>query len=498
MRVLLLGNAPRSLINFRGPLIEALLARGHEVHAAAPFKDTDAAVGARLQFLGAAVHTLALQRTGMSVPSDLRALHSFVGILRRTAPDVVIAYTIKPVVYGMIAASLVGTKRRFAIITGLGYLFSDDKRADHRLTQLLARFLYKRAFSGIDKVFFQNVDDEALFRRFGILPGRLPSIVVNGSGVDTSLFSVVPFPGAPITFLMMARLIGAKGVREYAAAAAEVRRSHPDTRFLLAGGREGDRDSIGLGELAAWERDGTLEWLGRLDDVRPAIAAAHVLVLPSYYREGIPRSVLEAMAMGRPVITTDFDRLPRDGNAWCEWISRARAGNRAVGGRHAPLLGRSVDHRTSGPGRPPDRRNQVRRACGELGDACRDGAVMGWRPRRATRCAAVAAAAGVLFAPFPSEAGQGCIPRAMTRSIETAPLQGAPEYLKTFRDPYYGGDITLVTGSPGAPIPGLSGTNWPEMTRHQYSSHQAWNADRSLLVSGPGPDISRWQHLRAR
>jgi glycosyltransferase involved in cell wall biosynthesis len=241
----------------------------------------------------------------MSVPADLRALLSLVRLLRRTAPDIVIAYTIKPVLYGMIAASLAGVKQRFAIITGLGYLFADDKHGKRRLMQLLALALYRRAFARTDKVFFQNVDDEALFRRLGILRPELPSVVVNGSGVDISQFNVAPFPRAPITFLMISRLIGAKGIREYAEAAAEIRRSRPETRFLLAGPHEKQPDSIHPSELAAWEQNGTLKWLGRLDDVRPAIAGAHVLVLPSYYREGIPRSVLEAMAMGRPVITTN-------------------------------------------------------------------------------------------------------------------------------------------------------------------------------------------------
>jgi glycosyltransferase involved in cell wall biosynthesis len=237
----------------------------------------------------------------MSVPSDLRALLSLVRLMHRSAPDVVIAYTIKPVVYGMVAASIAGVKWRFAIITGLGYLFSGEKRGKQRL----AEFLYSRAFARTHKVFFQNPDDEALFRRLRLLPTGLPSVVVNGSGVDTSQFNVAPFPKEPVTFLLMARLIGAKGIREYAAAAAEVHRSRPEARFLLLGGREEGPDRIAPDELASWEQDGTVKWLGRLDDVQPVIAGAHVFVLPSYYREGVPRSVLEAMAMGRPVITTD-------------------------------------------------------------------------------------------------------------------------------------------------------------------------------------------------
>lgn len=305
MRILFLAGAPRSLINFRGPLIEALLARGHEVHTAAPFQDADEGIRQRLRDIGAAVHSVPLQRTGMSALSDLRTLSSLLGVIRRSAPDVVIAYTIKPVVYGMIAASIAGVKRRFSIITGLGYLFSGDPKGKQRLTQNLAKFLYSRAFARTDKVFFQNPDDEELFRRLRLLPPRLPSVVVNGSGVDTSLFDVAPFSDEPTTFLLMARLIGAKGVRHYAEAAAEVRRTHPEARFLLLGGLDEGPDSISAEEIAGWEQAGTLKWLGRLDDVRPTMAAAHVFVLPSYYREGVPRSVLEAMAMGRPVITTD-------------------------------------------------------------------------------------------------------------------------------------------------------------------------------------------------
>lgn len=305
MRILLLASAPRSLVNFRGPLIEALLERGHEVHAAAPFDEADALVHRRLDDLGVVVHAFPLRRTGMSASSDLLALASLFRLMRQAAPDAVLAYTIKPVIYGMIAASIAGVERRYALITGLGYLFTEDRRGRTPLTQRVATLLYGSAFARTHKVFFQNHDDAALFRRLRLLPPRLPCVVVNGSGVDTAVFRVAPLPEGPMTFLLMARLIAAKGVREYAAAAARLRRSFPQARFLLLGGREEGPDSISPRELAGWEADGTLKWLGRLDDVRPVIASAHVFVLPSYYREGVPRSVLEAMAMGRPVITTD-------------------------------------------------------------------------------------------------------------------------------------------------------------------------------------------------
>jgi glycosyltransferase involved in cell wall biosynthesis len=157
----------------------------------------------------------------------------------------------------------------------------------------------------VHKVFFQNPDDEALFRAAGTIPPGVPSVVVNGSGVDLAVYKFQPIQAvqAPV-FLMIGRLLGDKGVREYATAARRVRAKFSRARFQLAGWIDENPDAIGQSELDLWTAEGTLEFLGRLDDVRPAIAASTVYVLPSY-REGTPRTVLEAMAMGRPVITTD-------------------------------------------------------------------------------------------------------------------------------------------------------------------------------------------------
>ena len=152
-------------------------------------------------------------------------------------------------------------------------------------------------------MFFQNPDDETLFRKFRLLPETVPSFVVNGSGVDVAEYSVAPLPDKPC-FLLIARLLGDKGLREYAQAAQLVKSVYPEAVFRLVGWIDDNPDAITQRELDQWVDSGLLEFLGRLDDVRPAISGCSVYVLPSY-REGTPRTVLEAMAMGRAVITTD-------------------------------------------------------------------------------------------------------------------------------------------------------------------------------------------------
>jgi len=210
-------------------------------------------------------------------------------------------YTIKPVIYGSIAAWFARVPHRFALITGLGYAFQGEGRRG-ALRNLVQR-LYAIALQRTHKVFFQNHDDEALFRSNGILKSSLPSAVLNGSGVDVGAFDLAPLPSEPV-FLLIARLLGDKGVREYVQAGREIRLTRPDVKFLLVGWIDESPDAIRQSELDAWIQEGVVEFLGRMADVRPAIAKASVYVLPSY-REGTPRTVLEAMAVGRAIITTD-------------------------------------------------------------------------------------------------------------------------------------------------------------------------------------------------
>lgn len=302
MRFLLIASLAESLINFRGPLIAALQARGLQVHVAAPDLPESDPIRQQLQARGVVVHHVALRRTGTNPLADAHTLWCLWRLMRRVRPDHVLAYTVKPVIYGSLAAWLSGVPRRSALITGLGYAFQQQRRGG--VLQAVVHGLYALALARVDTVFFQNPDDEALFRQRALLAPGGHSCVVNGSGVDVAAFAVAPLPPGPPCFLLVARLLGDKGVREYAQAARRVRSLHPGVRCLLVGWIDTNPDAIARSELDAWVAEGTLEFLGRLSDVRPAIAQCSVYVLPSY-REGTPRTVLEAMAMGRAVITTD-------------------------------------------------------------------------------------------------------------------------------------------------------------------------------------------------
>jgi len=305
MKFLIVAGFADSLIGFRKPLILALLDKGLSVHVAAPELTTNNKVISELHSLGVVTHDISMQRTGMNPLADLLALFSIWKLMRRIKPGFFLGYTIKPVIYGNLAALLARVPNRFALITGLGFAFIGEEGGARSKIRALVQGLYRFALKNTNTVFFQNPDDEKLFRELGILSSTANSCVVNGSGVDVSQFDVAPLDlDKPIRFLLIARLLGDKGVREYVSAAAEIKKSFPDTVFDLVGWIDENPDSITQTELDAWVSAGTVNFLGRLSDVRPAISDCDIYVLPSY-REGTPRTVLEAMAMGRAVITTD-------------------------------------------------------------------------------------------------------------------------------------------------------------------------------------------------
>lgn len=305
MKFLLIAGFPDSILQFRGDLLDAIQAKGLDVHVAAPGLEPDSPMRNALQARGVTAHEIPLQRTGMNPLSDLRSMVYLWRLMRRVRPDYALAYTVKPVIYGMLAAWLAGVPHRYALITGLGYAFQGDEEAGNQRSTLrsIVQGLYRQGLKRAHKTFFQNPDDEALFRSLKILSTQDESCIVNGSGVDLEKYHVAPLPETT-HFLLIARLLGDKGVREYAAAATQVRVSHPECIFSLAGWIDDNPDAIAEQELQDWIASGDIQYLGRLQDVRPAIAASSVYVLPSY-REGTPRTVLEAMAMGRAIITTD-------------------------------------------------------------------------------------------------------------------------------------------------------------------------------------------------
>ena len=298
-KFVLIAGDPNSFLNFRGELIKALIAKGFELHLIAPSLAQLNSINTKLKDLGANLHHVPMSKAGTSLFQDIQYLYCLVAVIRKIKPDYVLSYTIKPVIYGLIAARLAGVKNRIALISGLGYAFIS---ASNLLNKLVV-FLYTLALKKSYVVFFQNPDDQALFLKLGITK-NINTVLVNGSGVDTNYFARTPPPTSSLNFLMIARLLGDKGVREYVAAAKIIKKQHPYVQFNLAGWLDDNPNAIKQLELDEWITDGAVNYFGKLADVRPALMNCNVFVLPSY-REGTPRTVLEAMSIGRAIITTD-------------------------------------------------------------------------------------------------------------------------------------------------------------------------------------------------
>jgi glycosyltransferase involved in cell wall biosynthesis len=302
MKFLLLSGTADELLPFRGDLIETLLKKGIEVHVALPDLELGSDLEKMLLSKGMQIHHVSVHRVSMNPIADLNTLWQLVVLMRAIRPDIVFTCMIKSVIYGLLAARIVGVPKRYASISGLGYAFTSG--GQRGLVRLLAHGLYALSLRGAHKVFFENPDDRKLFLDQGILKPTIPNRLVNGIGVNMEYYARTALPKGPPRFLLVGRLLRDKGVREYAAAAKIIKAKYPEAHFGLVGWIDLNPSAIKQAELDTWIAEGTIDFMGRLDDVRPAIAQCSVFVLPSY-REGTPRSVLEAMSMGRGIITTD-------------------------------------------------------------------------------------------------------------------------------------------------------------------------------------------------
>ena len=302
--ILIISNELFSLINFRGPLIKQLIRSGHKVSALAPLeKKKNQAIIQNLKKMGVNIINYYLSRNSINPLKDYMSYKSIINIISKLKPDTVIAYSAKPVIYTGLAMKYFSKINFFPVITGLGYGFTSGDEIKRKFIRLIMTHLYRLGLKNAKSIIFQNIDDKKIFYKLKIISKKNLSHVVHGSGVDLDLYQFLPVPKKPV-FLMLARLLIDKGVREYLEAANFVKARFPNTIFKLAGRLDSNPSSIKINELNFWTKKKVIQYLGEISPVNQIISDCRFYVLPSY-REGTPRSVLEAMAIGRPIITTD-------------------------------------------------------------------------------------------------------------------------------------------------------------------------------------------------
>jgi len=298
MKFLLISPKNRTVWNFRGDLLKSIRNIGYDITVIGPDKtDID-----KIESLGVTFIEIPVNKNGTSIIGDLKYCKNLYHEIKKINPDVILSYTIKPVVYGTIAGWLNGVKNINCLITGGGYTFTSTS-FKAKILGIVVRFLYKFSLSLSNNVIFQNKDDKDEFVVEGLV-NKNKCHVVNGSGVNMKHFSSSNYPETT-NFFMLSRLLKSKGVMEYLEAAKKVKTLHPEVHFSILGKYEDKmQDAIDKDYLEELISTGVIERYDETTDVRPYYEKCSVYVLPSY-REGTPRSVLEAMSMGRPIITTD-------------------------------------------------------------------------------------------------------------------------------------------------------------------------------------------------
>lgn len=297
MKFILVSPKNRTAYNFRGDLVKKIIASGYEVIVTGPNRDNVE----KIEALGARFVEIPMNKNGVNPVKDLEYQKALCDLFKREKPDVILGYTSKPVIYGSIAAKKAGVPHIAAMVTGAGYAFT-AKTKKAKIIKAIMSVLYKKAFRCADVAIFQNDDDKEQFVRAHLVKAEKCRIV-NGSGVNTEKFPVVPYPER-MTFFMLSRVMYSKGIREYLKACEIVKAQHPEVRCMLLGACEGIQDSLSQADLQGYIDRGIIEHFGETDTVSDYYKQCSVYVLPSY-REGTPRTVLEAMSMGRAVITTD-------------------------------------------------------------------------------------------------------------------------------------------------------------------------------------------------
>ena len=305
-RILLVANSGFTILNFRSEFISCLVESGYEVYVACPsccnlLIDRD--LTQELSLLGARHVKIDLTRNGLNPLTELKNLYSIYRAIMEVGPSIVVNYTIKPTIYGSVAARVAGVRSIFSNITGVGYIFTSSS-IKIQIISIIVKLQYKVALKFNRKVFFQNPDDRDLFVKLGLVRHDL-TVLINGSGVDCSKFVRTNFKIKDCSFIFIGRLLKDKGILEYLEAAAILKVKYPNVVFSVVGSFDADNpECISFDLLDYYTSNSIVNYFGTTADVIPYLNSHNIFVFPSY-REGTPRSVLEAMSMSMPIITTD-------------------------------------------------------------------------------------------------------------------------------------------------------------------------------------------------
>lgn len=298
-KICIIATDGHSLYNFRGALIRQLVSEGHDVLCVSI--ESPEEMISKIEPLGARYYQVAGNRTGIGVFDGLKMIDHYRKLFKQEKPDVCLLYMSKPIAFGGFAAILCKVKHINILVNGLENAYYRTGLKDAIVRMVMSCF-YKIVANRCDTVFFHNHDDEKFFLEHRLLT-KDNACVVGGSGVDMEHFSRTELPDRPV-FLMVARLLWSKGIREYLSAVEIVKQQCPEAKVLLVGGLDENDEALSKDELDRYISNCDIDYCGFFEDVRPFLNSCSVFVLPSYH-EGLPRSVIEAMSVGRPIITTD-------------------------------------------------------------------------------------------------------------------------------------------------------------------------------------------------
>jgi glycosyltransferase involved in cell wall biosynthesis len=306
MRIALIGTTAGCVLGFRTDLIKTLVQHGHSVYAFA--LDYDDVSKQKVRALGAEPVDYTFARTGVNPFSDISNTYRLAKRLKGLQLDLVFSYFSKPVIFATLAAVFARVKRRIGMLEGLGYIFTDHPNGNGVKITLLRRIqvmLYRISFRFLERIIFLNPDDPVdLLQRYNI---KVPQVsVLGGIGLNLAEYPYSEPPKAPVSFIFVGRLLAEKGVNEFIGAAKKIKESFPEVKCVMLGGLDEENPGgLTASRLSLLTQEGTVIHPGHVENVQEWLQNASVFVLPSYYREGVPRSTQEAMAIGRAIITTD-------------------------------------------------------------------------------------------------------------------------------------------------------------------------------------------------